>query len=509
MRFVVTAEQMQALDKATIEEVGLPGVVLMENAGRAVAVHIEQRYGLGAVAVVCGGGNNGGDGYVIARCLRHAGATPVVYLVAAREKIRGDAAVHLNAYEQVGGVAVAIDDADGLAQHHDAIESADVVVDCVFGTGLDRDVEGHYAAVIEAINRARGAVVAVDVPSGLSADTGAVLGVAVRADDTVTMACLKVGLAVAPGFARCGDVAVAEIGIPDELAQLENVRLALLESADVAPLLPAAAPLDHKNRRGHALVVAGSPGKWGAGRLAACAALRAGAGLVTLAGAGAADTGVADPVMTADLDGDTAALAALAQGKRAVAMGPGMDTGEGGKRLVQAALAELDVPLVLDADGLNHLGSDLARVEASAPPVVLTPHPGEAARLLGCTSAEVEADRVGSVRKLAEATRAVVVLKGARTLVCDGITGDGFVTINPTGGPALATAGTGDVLTGTIAGLIAQGVAPAQAAQLGVWLHGAAGDLAATDLGPRSVIASDLIDYLPDALRTLGTGTTP
>jgi len=503
MQFVVTAEQMRALDQATIDEVGLPGVVLMENAGRAVASHVQARYGAVSVAVVCGAGNNGGDGYVIARCLRLTGATPTVYLCAARESIGGDAAVHLNAYEQLGGVAVSLADGDALVEHREAIEAAAVIVDCVFGTGLARDVTGHYAAVIELMNRAHGRRVAVDVPSGLSADTGQVLGVAVHADETVTMACLKVGLAVAPGFARCGEVIVAEIGIPTELAQLDNVRLAMLERADVAPLLPLVSKLDHKNRRGHALIVAGSPGKWGAGRLAALSALRGGAGLVTLAGAGAGNISVADPVMTADLSGDPVVLAELARGKRVVALGPGMDTAEPGKRLVDAALADLDVPLVLDADGLNHIGTDLERVASSAPPVVLTPHPGEAARLLGCSSADVEADRVGSIRKLAAATRAVVVLKGARTLVCDGITGDDFVTVNPTGGPALATAGTGDVLTGTITGLIAQGAPPAAAAQLGVWLHGAAGDRAAEALGSRSVTASDVIDQLPPAIQAL------
>ncbi|HTM23532.1 MAG TPA: NAD(P)H-hydrate dehydratase, partial [Kofleriaceae bacterium] len=296
-------------------------------------------------------------------------------------------------------------------------------------------------------------------------------------------------------------VSVADIGIPRELAQAQGVRLALLEAADAAQLAPAPTPLEHKNSRGHCLVVAGSPGKRGAARLTAWAALRAGAGLVTLA-TDDPDQPLADPLMTAALVSGPAAadrLAALAGDKRALAIGPGMDTGPEGRALVLAALERLELPLVIDADGLNHLAGSLELVAAAAPPVVLTPHPGEAARLLGATTADIERDRVAAVRELAARSGAVVVLKGARTLVCDGIAGDGFVTINPTGNPALATAGSGDVLTGVIAGLCAQGLGPAEAARLGVYAHGAAADLLAADLG-RGTTATDLADAVPRAM---------
>jgi hydroxyethylthiazole kinase-like uncharacterized protein yjeF len=324
----------------------------------------------------------------------------------------------------------------------------------------------------------------------------------------VTIAFLKVGLVSAPGFARAGAVHVIEIGIPRALAPAVGVRCGLLEADDVAPLVPRSSPMDHKGVRGHALIVAGSPGKRGAGRLAASAALRAGAGLVTLASPWrGGEPAAPDPVMTAELDvGDAepddavaARLDALVAGKRALAIGPGMQRGRGGEALVRAALAQGRAPLVIDADGLNQL--TLEQVAEAATPAVLTPHPGEAARLLGITAAEVEADRLAAVRALAARSRAVVLLKGARTLICDGNVDDGFVTINPTGGAGLATGGSGDVLTGVIAAFLAQGLAPAEAARLGAWVHGAAGERAAARLGAaRSVIASDLGDEIGPVL---------
>jgi len=270
--------------------------------------------------------------------------------------------------------------------------------------------------------------------------------------------------------------------------------------------------LDHKNRRGHVLAVAGSPGKRGAGRLLAWASLRAGAGLVTLVGpCGDGEIAAPDPVMTASLDtgGDRtpAAIAArmieLARGKQAVAIGPGMDVTDTGRALVHAALTDVNAPLVLDADALNHLAGDAERIAACPAPVVITPHPGEAARLLGCTPAEVERDRLASARALADRTGAVVLLKGARTLVCDGRQARRDITVNPSGNPRLATAGSGDVLTGIIAALLAQGADAAAAARLGAYIHGRAGDRAAAALGPRSVTASDLADHLPSALAEL------
>jgi len=507
MRYVVTAEQMRALDAATIEDIGLPGAVLMENAGRAVAREVRDRAGGDAhVAVVCGAGNNGGDGYVIARCLREWGLRATVYLAAERGKVAGDAALHLAAFEQCGGRVAPIHDERALVEHEAAIEAADVAVDAVFGTGLAREVDGHYAQVIRAVNRCQGLCVAVDIPSGLSADSGAVLGVAVEPALTVTFAFAKPGLVSAPGYARCGEVVVAEIGIPAELARAHGVQLAMLDDADARRYLRPRSQLDHKGARGHVLLIAGSPGKRGAGRLAARSSLRSGAGLVTLAAAGT-HVQAPDEVMTAELDADAAGAAevmvALAAGKHAVGIGPGMATGDAGRALVLAALARVQVPIVVDADGLNHLGANLAPVAAAQAPVVLTPHPGEAGRLLGIATADVERDRVAAVRAIAERSRAVVVLKGARTLVCDGSIADPLVTINPTGNPGMATAGAGDVLTGTIAALLGQGIAAADAARAAVYAHGLAGDIAAAADGEAGLIAGDLVGALPSAFTAL------
>ena len=508
MKYVVTAAEMRAIDAATIEGIGLPGAVLMENAGRAVvdAVVEELAGRRGAVAVVAGAGNNGGDGYVVARVLRARGVEALVYLAARRGDVRGDAQLHLAAYEQTGGMATSIAEPDELAEHREAIAAAPVLVDALFGTGLARPVTGHLAAVIEVMNRSRGTVVAVDIPSGLSADRGVPLEACVAAHRTVTMAFLKLGIAVAPGLARAGRVTVAEIGIPVELAPAHGIRLAVLEASDLAGSLRRPQLLDHKNRRGHVLVVAGSPGKRGAARLTSLSALRAGAGLVTLASDGG-EIAAADPVMTAPLDPDEAGagdrLIALAEGKAAVAIGPGMAPGAGGRALVKSALTRLEVPMVLDADALNHLAGEASLIASARAPVVITPHPGEAARLLRTSTAEVEADRVAAARALAELTRAVVVLKGAGTLVCDGAVGDGFVTINPTGGPALATAGSGDVLTGVVAALVGQGLEAGEAARAAVYLHGLAGDLAAARIGPVGVTASDVLESVPAAYSNL------
>ncbi len=504
MRYVLTAEEMRALDRATIDEVGLPGIVLMENAGRAVAEAVSELLPPGGLAVVvCGTGNNGGDGWVIARCLHAAGSRVTALLAGDASKIRGDAALHRQVYDAIGGVCVSIADAEALALHGHLIDRADVLVDAVFGTGLDRQVQGHYRAVLTRMARCPGRRVAVDLPSGLRSDTGEVLGVCVAADVTITMGFLKIAQVSSPGFLHCGDVRVADIGIPPELARRRQVRAGLYEVSDACAQLPPVRPTDHKGSRGHALVVAGSPGKRGAARLSAWAALRGGAGVVTLASAGD-EPDAPDPVMTAAIDmgrEPLSQLRTLASGKQALAMGPGMPTDAGGRSWVLGALAELTLPMVLDADALNHLGSDLNPVAAARAPVVLTPHPGEAARLLACSTADIEADRFSAVRRLASAARAVVVLKGARTLVCDGP--EGVVSVNPTASAALATAGAGDVLTGMVAAMLAQGASAADAARVAVYVHGRAGELAGERLGDRSVTASDLIEAVPLALREL------
>jgi NAD(P)H-hydrate epimerase len=486
MQPVVTAAEMRELDRATMEEIGIPAFTLMETVGRAVAdAAIEMLDGArGPVAVVCGFGNNGGDGFVAARVLRSHGVDAVVYLAAPRDAIQGAAAEHLAVLEKAGGVVLPI----GTPAELDAVETeivdAALVIDALFGVGLTRPIEGHLAEVVQAMLLAP-RVLAVDVPSGLHADTGRALGASVVAERTVTMAALKIALVSAPGFARCGEVDIVDIGIPIQLIAATNIRAGLVDRADVATWLPRSQPLDHKGKRGHVLVVGGAPGMRGAGRLAATAALRAGAGLVTLAADG--DYEAPDSVMTHRLDGPLGSLDRY----DAIAIGPGLGSGAAARQRVDEVLAA-GVPAVLDADALNVLAGDAAAIASAAGPIVLTPHPGEAARLLGSTPADIEADRLAAARALAATTRAVIVLKGARTVVCDGTLGDDHCSINPTGGPALATAGSGDVLAGAIAALLAQGLTAAAAARAGVYVHGAAGDALATDHGDRGILSSDL-----------------
>ncbi len=498
---VTTAAEMRELDRATIEEIGLPGLTLMETAGRAVADAALRMLPPGAggrVAVVCGPGNNGGDGFVVARVLRSRGVDATAYLAAGRAGIRGHAREHLAILERAGGVVLALDTPAALEEHRGAIAGAALAVDALFGIGQARPIEGHLAAVVAAINEAPRRL-AVDIPSGLDTDTGKTLGVAVQADRTVTMGVLKIALVSSPGFAACGEVEVADIGIPPALVAASGVRAGLVERADVARWLPRPAALDHKGRRGHVLVVGGAPGMRGAGRLSAAAALRAGAGLVTLACSGAADAIAApDAVMTRGIDGP---LAPLLDGKAAIVIGPGLGTAGDAMAHVGEALAS-GLPAVLDADALNLLAAVPASIAGAAGPVVITPHPGEAARLLGRTVPEIERDRLAAARELAARTHAVVVLKGARTIVCDGTLGDDHCALNPTGGPALATGGSGDVLAGVIGALLAQGLAAGDAARAGVYVHGAAGDALGAALG-RGVIASDLPAAIATAIREI------
>ncbi len=503
MKPVVTASEMRAIDAATIEDIGLPGAVLMENAGRAVAMAVIEALPAGGparVGIICGAGNNGGDGYVVARVLRERGVDAELYACAPVNKLSGDARLHAQAFTACGGTLRSLESSAELTALRAELLDKQVLVDALFGTGLAREVTGFYAELIECINSSEAAVIAVDIPSGLRADDGAVLGVAVRAQLTIAMACAKVGNVGAPGFAHNGHVTVAEIGIPEQLAR-KQASIGLLEESDVAASLRAFPSDTHKGQRGHLLAVAGSEGKRGAGRLAALAALRAGAGLVTLA-APTIDEQAEDPIMCAAVHDRESLLQALA-GKASLVIGPGMPTDAWGASLVQLCIAECELPMVLDADALNHVVGALESLATRRAPAVLTPHPGEAARLLHCTVAQVQSDRVGAVRELASRSGAVVVLKGARTCICDGAQAQRFVAINPSGGPELSTGGTGDVLAGLIGALLGQGLAPEAAARSGAYLHGLAGSLALASLGGPGLIASDLLDALPRARRLL------
>jgi NAD(P)H-hydrate epimerase len=498
---VLTAAEMRASDEAATRELGVPSVLLMENAGRGVAEIVRRELGPGRreVAVVCGAGANGGDGFVVARHLARAGLAARVLLVAPRDRVRGDAALMLTALERMGGVA--IDDGagwDAEARWREALAGADAIVDALFGTGVRGAVTGVPAVAITAMNAARGRKIAVDIPSGLEADTGRAAGAVFRAEVTATMAAFKLGLVLEPS-APVGRVEIVDLGVPVAPSIAAAAACRLLTEAAVAPHVPRRRPSAHKGSSGHLLVVAGSPGKTGAALLVGQAALRAGAGLVTLAstraGQAALDAKVVE-LMTARYaggeDADPSALTeleTLAARVQALVVGPGIPTGPGMAAVVQALATRLPRPAVFDADALNALGTGAAAALAAAPaPRILTPHPGEMGRLVGASIADVQADRLGHARRLAAASRAVVVLKGARTLVAGP---DGVVAVSPIDCPALATAGSGDVLGGVIGALLARGLEAFAAAAVGVFLHGTAGLELEAQLGD-GVVAGDL-----------------
>jgi NAD(P)H-hydrate epimerase len=513
---LVTAAEMRTLDRLTIEG-GTPGHVLMERAGAgATAVFLQcvprlRRRGARAL-IVAGKGNNGGDGFVIARLLKQRGVRVQVALLGRAADVGGDALRNLRAYTRRRGALVEVTDEAGLARLAAMAAGVDAVVDAIFGTGLRDEVRGLPAAAIEIINTCGAPVLAVDIPSGLDADTGRPLGVAVQAEATATFGFAKVGQVQHPGIRHCGALAVVDIGIADAALAAVPARTALLDASTAARLVPRRDAEAHKGDCGHVLVLAGSFGHTGAAHLAARGAGRAGAGLVTLVGPASLYPVYAAGVreaMTASLpdDGgrirfDPEPLAALVAGKTAVVVGPGLGTHEGAAATVRWLLEHTTLPAVLDADALTILARDLAPLRAARGRTVLTPHPGEMSRLAGLDTATIQADRVETARRFATAQGCTLVLKGARTVIADA---DGRAWINPTGNPGMASGGMGDVLAGVIGGLLAQRLAPAEAACLGVHVHGLAADRAAAD-GEIGLLAGDVAEGLRPAMASLLAG---
>ncbi len=515
MRPVLAAERMRRVDARAIAELGIPGTVLMENAGRGAAdalVAALPELGLRArglnVAIVCGRGGNGGDGFVVARRLTRAGARPDVWLAADPNDLRGDAAQKFAEMRDAGIVVRQVADATATAA---ALARADVVVDALLGTGTRGEPTALVAALIDAINASGRPVVALDLPSGLPADGGAPSGPVVRAWLTPTFAALKLGLVSGVGVDFGGRVVVVPIGVPDaEIAR--DVDTFVLEPADVAPLFPRRPREVHKGTYGHLLVLAGSVGKTGAAALAARAALRAGVGLVTVGTAASAQPTVAAltaEAMTEPLPETPTrsialkareAIAALADARTAVAIGPGLGLDDDTRSLARTVVGTVPRPMVVDADALTALVEHLDVLDGAPAPRVLTPHPGEMARLLGVDVQDVQRDRIALARQFAAAHRVHLVLKGARTVIA---APDGRVLINPTGNAGMASGGTGDVLTGIAGALLARRIAPASATAAAVYLHGLAGDIAAERVGEEALIASDVIEALGEAFRRL------
>jgi NAD(P)H-hydrate epimerase len=475
-----TADQVRAMDRHAIEHVGIPGLTLMERAGAAAFATLRQRWPAAKfLSVVCGGGNNGGDGYVIARLALEAGLDARVYALRPPEALRGDARLAFQAYRDAGGSWL-----DYVPMH---LEHAEVIVDALFGTGLDREVAGSDAAVIGAINDTAAGVLAVDIPSGLHADSGAVLGCAVEADITVSFIGLKRGLFTGAGPALCGSVIFDDLDTPPTVRQSATASARLIRSEDCR--LPRRSATAHKGQCGHVLVIGGDAGYGGAACLAASAAARIGAGLISVAAHPdhASTLNATRPELMCRGIRDPAELAPLLDRATVLALGPGLGQRDWSQALFRAALAS-SLPLVVDADALNLL----AREPRCCDRWVLTPHPGEAARLLGTSTEAVARDRFGAITELQARYGGVVVLKGAGSLVRGP---DGLTQICTAGNPGMASGGMGDVLTGVIAGLLAQGLDRMAAARCGVQWHAEAGDLAALD-GQRGLLASDLLDPL-------------
>ena len=514
---LLTAEEMRTLDGQTIAEAGVPGAVLMETAGRGVFRHLwaafGERLGAGEVAVVCGRGNNGGDGFVVARCLLNRGCRVHTILLGGKESVSGDAALHLGALLGSGGTVVEIGPDHG-ASPPEVLRRSVLIVDAVLGTGLAADVRGLPARAIDWINGAGVPVVSVDIPSGVSSDTGQRCGDAVRADLTVTFEWPKRGHYLHPGAALRGRLEVVEIGIPRAALGTLRPGLWAMEPSDARGRV-GRDPASHKGVLGHVVVFGGTPGKEGAAGLAAWGALRAGAGLATVAAPAGALAAARLPleVMTEPLGPAGAAWSGplwesageIARRADALVVGPGLGTSPGAAEFLSEALRSPGAPAVLDADALNLLARDPALAKGLGRSVVLTPHPGEAARLLGAPAAQIQADRPAAAAALSARYGCTVVLKGAGTLISGP---GGPTTLVPLGNAGMATAGSGDVLAGVLGALLARGIAELEAARLAAWVHGSAGDQAASEVGLEGMVASDLIAALPGALRALEEGGT-
>jgi NAD(P)H-hydrate epimerase len=511
---VLNSAQMREADRRTIDEIGIPSLVLMENAGRQAVAAMESMYSDLAdrqVAVLCGRGNNGGDGFVVARTLAQRGVDVSVFLFGRVAEVRGEARTNLEILGRLGITVVEVADSQAWELHFSEVGDCTLIVDAIFGTGLNAPVSGLIESVIADVNSSGIPVVSIDLPSGLSADSPDPIGPSIEAGLTVTLAAPKLPLVLPPGEMHAGDIVIADIGIPAEVIDaVAGPRVELLTRAVMRELITPRASDSHKGDYGRVLVVAGSRGKTGAAHLAAMGALRSGAGLVTIATPASCQPVVAalapeymtEALAEGELGIDVRAVDQVLESARdVIALGPGLGQAASTREFIKLVFDRATAPIVIDADGLNAFGDDpdrLAGREGRA--VIITPHPGEMARLVGMSTDEVQANRVDVARNFAVGHRVYVVLKGHRTLVA---TPDEKVFINPTGNPGMATGGTGDVLTGMIAAWLAQLLDAEAACKLAVYLHGMAGDLAEADEGEVAMTAGDVAAHLGDAILEL------
>jgi len=525
MRNVATAKEMQKIDRITIEKYGIAGMVLMERAGLSVVSRVNELYPARKVTILCGSGNNGGDGFVIARELHNQGKDVDVYAVRP-EKLKGDAKTNYDVARKFGVKVLPV--IRFLALDSKRLAPDSIIVDALLGTGLHNEIRKPLSTIIEKVNGMRCPVIAVDIPSGISSDTGQVMGCAIKADHTVTFGLPKRGHFLFPGADHAGQLFVEDIGFPARLLDSDTMRVYLVQKPDAVELLPQRVRYSHKGSYGHVLLVAGSKGKTGAALMAARACLKAGAGLVTIGVAeslvNAFQSRVTEEMILPLADNGSGAVSYAAADtildflrKRvsAIAIGPGLSVNDEITGLVRRLIAESDIPMVIDADGLNALAGRTGILKKSRAPLILTPHTGEMARLLdrgsgtrgqGSEAAgahlreEIEGNRIETALAFAKKTKTYLVLKGAPTVTASP---DGNAYINTSGNPGMATAGTGDVLTGMISAFLAQKMNPLKASVLGVFIHGLTGDTVAGEKGQHSLIASDIIRGMPSVFRSL------
>jgi len=518
---LVKASEIQEMDRITIQELGIPGAVLMENAARGATRVFLEHFAPPAhsrAVILCGRGNNGGDGYVMARYLQQAGIQVTVFLLSKLHKISGDALINLKVIKQMGLEILEVPDAKLWGTKRRVLRGCDFIIDGILGTGLNSPVKGFYGQVIKYVNSLDKPVMAIDIPSGLNADTGQIMGIAIKAELTATFGFPKLGQLIFPGVDLVGRLVRIDIGIPDSVATQVPMSSVVTDPNDFSHLLAMEDQDIHKGKRGHLLVLSGSTGKTGAATLTALGALRAGAGLVTL-GVPKSLNPILESKLTEAMteplpetsDGSLSLEAekkirALMEGKTALALGPGLSTNPETTSLVRRIVAGSRLPMVIDADGLNALSQDPTSLSNCSESAILTPHPGEMARLIGIKTSAIQHDRIGTSIQFVNKYGCHLVLKGARTLIAQP---DGKLYVNPTGNPALSSGGAGDVLTGLIGGFLARGWPMAEAAIAGVYLHGMAADYLAEDMGQVGVLASELLDVLPELMFSLSRGEWP
>ena len=512
---LVTASEMQAMDRRTIEVGGIPGLELMENAGRGATEFLLDFFPQASqsrIGIIAGKGNNGGDGFVIARYLSQKGIRVNVFLLAKNSAVKGDAAENLKLLAPLKIPVIEIPDEKSFSNQKSNMQHFDLWVDAILGTGLQSDVRGFYRDAIEFINSLKKPVFAVDMPSGLNSDTGQPCGACIQAQATATFAFAKTGHILQPGAALTGCLKIVNIGIPDPIAAEIGPQQYLITPDHVRSGFQPRPPDAHKGKTGHVLVIAGATGKTGAAAMTAMSAMRAGAGLVTLGVAqrinAILESRVLEPMTEplADIDGGCLGESALDRilelvaGKQCLALGPGLGQAKETRTLVGRIIRKISIPLVIDADGLNNLAGQTEILKELNVLVILTPHPGEMARLTGATPTVVQSDRIKSARDFALEFKVHVVLKGAATVIAHP---NGRAYVNATGNPGMAAGGMGDVLTGVIAGLLAQGFSPEAATHAGVYLHGAAADTLAETIGPVGYLAGEVMDAIPGEIKKL------